>query len=121
MAVTRTMREGNRATTRLRELLARPGMVLAPFVFDGLQAKAAEAAGFETVYMTGFGTAAARGYPDVGLLTLTEMVDNARTIARSVSVPVVSDADTGYGNPVNVVRTVHEFEAAGVGAIHIED
>jgi len=96
-------------------------MLLAPFVFGGLQAKAAEAAGFDTVYMTGFGTAAARGYPDVGLLTLTEMVDNARTIARSVSVPLVSDADTGYGNPVNVVRTVHEFEAAGAAAIHIED
>jgi 2-methylisocitrate lyase-like PEP mutase family enzyme len=109
------------ATTRLRELLARPGMLLAPFVFDALQAKAAQAAGFELVYMTGFGTAAARGYPDVGLLTLTEMVENARTIARAVSVPLVSDADTGYGNPVNVVRTVHEFESAGAAAIHIED
>jgi 2-methylisocitrate lyase-like PEP mutase family enzyme len=115
------IQDGKRTTTRLRELLAGPGMVLAPFVYDGLQAKTAEAAGFEAVYMTGFGTAAARGYPDVGLLTLTEMVDNARTIARSVSVPLVSDADTGYGNPVNVVRTVHEFEAAGAAAIHIED
>jgi 2-methylisocitrate lyase-like PEP mutase family enzyme len=96
-------------------------MRLAPFVYDALQAKLAEAAGFELVYMTGFGTAAARGYPDVGLLTLTEMVENARSIARAVSVPVVSDADTGYGNPINVVRTVHEFESAGVAAIHIED
>jgi 2-methylisocitrate lyase-like PEP mutase family enzyme len=96
-------------------------MVLAPFVHDALQAKLAEAAGFEAVYLTGFGTAAARGHPDVGLLTLTEMVDNARSIARAVSIPLISDADTGYGNPINVIRTVHEFEAAGASAIHIED
>lgn len=116
-----TDNEAPSKAARLRQLLEQPGMILAPFVFDALQAKAAQAAGFEVVYMTGFGTAAARGYPDVGLITLTEMIENARTIARSVSVPVVSDADTGYGNPVNVVRTVHEFESAGVAAIHIED
>jgi 2-methylisocitrate lyase-like PEP mutase family enzyme len=110
-----------RNTTVLRELLARPGMLLAPFVYDALQARAAQAAGFELVYMTGFGTAAARGHPDLGLLTMTEMVENARTLARAVSIPIVSDADTGYGNPVNVVRTVHEFEDAGAAAIHIED
>ena len=69
------IQDGTRTTTRLRELLAGPGMVLAPFVFDGLQAKAAEAAGFDAVYMTGFGTAAARGYPDVGLLTLPQDVE----------------------------------------------
>jgi 2-methylisocitrate lyase-like PEP mutase family enzyme len=110
-----------RPPRRLRELLERPGMLLAPFVYDALQAKLAEAAGFEAVYMTGFGSAAARGYPDVGLLTLTEMVANAHGIARAVSVPLISDADTGYGNPINVIRTVHEFEAAGAAAIHIED
>jgi len=96
-------------------------MLLAPFVYDALQAKVAQAAGFEGVYMTGFGTAAARGHPDLGLLTLTEMVANARTLAQAVSIPVVCDADTGYGNALNVVRTVHEFEDAGAAAIHIED
>jgi 2-methylisocitrate lyase-like PEP mutase family enzyme len=110
-----------RSTTRLRALLSRPGMLLAPFVYDALQAKVAQAAGFEGVYMTGFGTAAARGHPDLGLLTLTEMVANARTLAQAVSIPVVCDADTGYGNALNVVRTVHEFEDAGAAAIHIED
>ena len=106
---------------RLRGRLDRAELVLAPFVYDGLQAKAAEAAGFEAVYMTGFGTAAARGFPDLGLLSLDEMVANARTIARSVDVPVICDADTGYGNAINVQRTVHEYEAAGAAAIHIED
>jgi 2-methylisocitrate lyase-like PEP mutase family enzyme len=96
-------------------------MLLAPFVYDALQAKIAESAGFEAVYMTGFGSAAARGYPDVGLLTLTEMVENARNIAGAISIPLISDADTGYGNAINVVRTVHEFEQAGAAAIHIED
>jgi 2-methylisocitrate lyase-like PEP mutase family enzyme len=110
-----------RATTRLRECLAGPGLVVAPFVYDGLMARLAESAGFEAVYMTGFGTAAARGYPDLGLLTLTEMVQNARTIARAVEVPTICDADTGYGNPLNVARTVSEYEHAGAAAIHIED
>jgi 2-methylisocitrate lyase-like PEP mutase family enzyme len=81
-----------------------------------------EEAGFDAVYMTGFGTAASRlGRPDVGLLTMTEMVDNARSIARSVQLPLIADADTGYGNAINVVRTVQEFEQAGVAAIHLED
>ena len=96
-------------------------MLVAPFVYDGLQAKAAQAAGFEAVYMTGFGTAAARGYPDLGLLTLDEMVANARVIARSVEVPVICDADTGYGNAINVQRTVRDYEATGAAAIHLED
>jgi 2-methylisocitrate lyase-like PEP mutase family enzyme len=107
--------------TRLRELLGGDRMVLAPFVYDGLQAKITEAAGFEAAYMTGFGTAAARGRPDVGLLTMNEMVDNARTIAGCVAIPVVCDADTGYGSPLNVLRTVREFEAAGAAGLHIED
>lgn len=108
-------------TGRLRERLAGGGLLAAPFVFDALQAKLAEAAGFEAVYMTGFGTAAARGYPDLGLLTLNEMVANARYIARAVGVPVIADADTGYGNAINVQRTVREYEDAGVAAIHLED
>jgi len=107
--------------SRLRDLLAGSEMIVAPFVFDCLQAKLAAGAGFEAVYMTGFGTAAARGYPDLGLLTMTEMVANARAISRSVNVPVICDADTGYGNPLNVWRTVREYEDAGAAALHLED
>ena len=106
----------------LRALLDRPEPVLAPGAYDALSARLIEAAGFAAVYMTGFGTAAARlGRPDVGLLGLTEMVDNARRIVEAVDVPVIADADTGYGNPLNVIRTVHEYERAGVAAIHLED
>src|SRR5271168_169714 len=111
----------NEQRSRLRELLAGPGMIVAPFVYDCLQAKLAAAAGFEAVYMTGFGTAAARGYPDLGLLTMSEMVANARAISQSVNVPVICDADTGYGNPLNVWRTIREYEDAGAAALHIED
>jgi 2-methylisocitrate lyase-like PEP mutase family enzyme len=111
----------NHARARLREMLARGEMIVAPFVFDCLQAKLAEASGFEAVYMTGFGTAAARGFPDLGLLTMTEMAANARAIAGAVNVPVICDADTGYGNPLNVFRTVREYEDAGAAALHIED
>jgi 2,3-dimethylmalate lyase len=108
-------------TAQLRKLLNGPGMLLAPFVYDGLQAKIAERTGFEAVYMTGFGTAAARGYPDLGLLTMTEMVQNVRAISHAVNLPVICDADTGYGNAVNVWRTVREYEDAGAAALHIED
>jgi len=111
----------NEPRSRLRDLLATPQMIVAPFVFDCLQAKLAAAAGFDAIYMTGFGTAAARGYPDLGLLTMSEMVANARAIANSVNVPVICDADTGYGNPLNVWRTVREYEDAGASALHIED
>jgi carboxyvinyl-carboxyphosphonate phosphorylmutase len=107
---------------RLRELLSGPDMVLAPGAYDCLSARLIAAAGFPAVYMTGFGTAASYlGRPDVGLLGMSEMVDNARRIAEAVDVPVIADADTGYGNPINVIRTVHAFERAGVAALHIED
>ena len=107
---------------RLAELIGTGDMILAPGCYDPLGARLIEEAGFGAAYMTGFGTAAARlGRPDVGLLTLTEMVDNARRIAQAVEVPVIADADTGYGNALNVIRTVHEYEEAGVAAIHIED
>jgi 2-methylisocitrate lyase-like PEP mutase family enzyme len=109
------------ATARLRELINGPEMLVAPFVYDGLQAKIAERTGFKAVYMTGFGTAAARGFPDLGLLTMTEMVQNVRAIAHAVKVPLICDADTGYGNAVNVWRTVREYEEAGAAALHIED
>ncbi len=106
---------------RLRALLNSSEMVVAPFIFDAFQAKIAQAAGFQTVYMTGFGTAASRGFPDVGLLTMAEMVENVRFIANAIDIPLVCDADTGYGNPVNVYRTVREYEAAGAAALHMED
>ncbi|MBV8941801.1 MAG: isocitrate lyase/PEP mutase family protein [Solirubrobacterales bacterium] len=110
------------ASPSLRELLKGPEPVLAPGAFDGLSARLIEAAGFPAVYMTGFGSAASLlGRPDVGLLGMSEMVNNARRIVEAVQVPVVADADTGYGNPVNVIRTVHEYERAGVAAIHLED
>ena len=110
-----------RPTTRLRELLRGDRIVVAPFAYDAMQAKIVEQTGFPAVYMTGFGTAAARGYPDVGLITMSEMVQNAAYIASAVSVPVIADADTGYGNPLNIRRTVREYERAGMAAIHIED
>jgi 2,3-dimethylmalate lyase len=111
-----------RRATALRDLLQRDEPILAPGAYDALSARLIEAAGFPTVYMTGFGTAASLlGRPDVGLLGASEMVDNARRIVEAVDVPVIADADTGYGNPLNVIRTVHDYERAGVAAIHIED
>ncbi|SNS80351.1 2-Methylisocitrate lyase, PEP mutase family [Geodermatophilus pulveris] len=107
---------------RLRELLAAPAPLLAPGAYDALSARLVEQAGFGAVYMTGFGTTASLiGRPDVGLLTGAEMVDNARRIAAAVDVPVIADADTGYGNALNVVRTVQLYEQAGVAGIQLED
>lgn len=106
----------------LRKLIAGPGTIVAPGAYDPLTARIFEQAGFPAVYMTGFGTAASHlGRPDVGLLTMSEMVDNARRMAQALDVPLIADADTGYGNPLNVIRTVQEYERAGVSAIHIED
>lgn len=110
-----------RPTTQLRQLLNSGTMVTAPFVLNAYHARIAESVGFQAVYMTGFGTAAERGYPDVGLVTHTEMTQNAHYIASAVGVPVICDADTGYGNPINVTRTIREYEAAGVAGCHIED
>jgi 2-methylisocitrate lyase-like PEP mutase family enzyme len=106
---------------RFHELLQRDGMVVAPGAYDCITAKLVAQAGFDVVYMTGAGTAAAFGYPDFGLLTMSEMVGNARRIAAAVDLPVIADADTGYGNELNVFRTVCEYEASGVAGIHIED
>lgn len=111
-----------RMTTRLRQLLARPGCVIAPGAADAFVARLIARGGFEALYMTGFGTSITRlGMPDVGLLTATEMVDNASRIVDACGLPVVADADTGYGNPMNVRRTVRDYEKAGVAAVHIED
>src|SRR5215510_9295280 len=106
---------------KLRALMQAPDIIAAPGVFDGLTARLVEQAGFPAAYMTGAGTSAAKGYPDFGLLTMTEMVDNAGVITRSIGLPVIADADTGYGNELNVTRTVGEYERRGVAAIHIED
>jgi carboxyvinyl-carboxyphosphonate phosphorylmutase len=109
-------------TRRLRRLMAEPGLIVAPGVADALNARMVAAEGFQAIYMTGGGTSAVRlGMPDVGLLTMTEMVDNAGRIVDASQLPVISDADTGYGNAINVVRTVRAYEKAGVAAIHIED
>ncbi|MGH9103297.1 MAG: isocitrate lyase/PEP mutase family protein [Acidimicrobiales bacterium] len=102
--------------------MAGPDVVVAPGAYDALSARMVEAAGFTAVYMTGFGTSASLlGRPDVGLTDMGEMVGNARRMAAAISVPLIADADTGYGNAVNVVRTVQEYERAGVAAIHLED
>ena len=108
-------------TTKLRALLREPGMLTAPGAYDGLTAMLVEQAGFPLVYMTGAGTSVAHGYPDFGLLTETEMVANAARMVRAIDVPLVADADTGYGNELNVIRTVQDYERAGVAGIHIED
>ena len=108
-------------TARLRELLAAGPIVIAPGAHDALTARLVAAQEFPAVYMGGAGTTAAAGIPDIQLFGLEEMVRNARLITAAVEEPVICDADTGYGNAVNVVRTVREFERAGVAAIHLED
>ncbi len=107
---------------QLRQLLARPGILLAPGCHDALGARLIEKAGFLAAYMTGNGVSASMaGVPDAGLLTMTEMVDQARRIASAINIPLICDADTGYGGIQNVMRTVREYEQAGVAGIHIED
>lgn len=110
-----------KTTTKLRQLLKSDSLIVAPFILNAFHAKIAESVGLNAVYMTGSGTSAERGFPDVGLLTMTEMVSNAKYIAGAVDIPVICDADTGYGNPLNVQRTIREYEAAGVAGVHIED
>lgn len=105
----------------LRQQLASGRMLIAPGAYDAIGARLIEQAGFGAVYMTGAGTSAACGFPDFGLLTMSEMVANAAQMAASVQLPLIADADTGYGNELNVTRTVRAYEAQGVSAIHIED
>lgn len=107
---------------QLRALLEGPEIVMAPGAPDSLTARLVERAGFPAVYMTGFGATASRlGTPDIGLLTQTEMSEHARNMTRAVSIPVIADADTGYGGPSNIHRTVREYLQAGVAALHLED
>ena len=110
------------ATSKLRQLIEQPGIIVAPGAYDCLTAKIIQQSGFPAVYMTGAGTSVARyGFPDLALASMTEMISNAADITASVSVPVIADADTGYGGLLNVGRTVRKYEQSGVAAIHIED
>jgi 2-methylisocitrate lyase-like PEP mutase family enzyme len=108
--------------SRLRELLAGDQLIVAPGVYDGISAALVGRLGFAAAYMTGAGvSASAFGLPDIGLLTLSEMAERARVLAGLLELPLIADADTGYGSPINVVRTVREYERAGVAAIQLED
>jgi 2-methylisocitrate lyase-like PEP mutase family enzyme len=106
---------------QFRDLLRRGGLIIAPGAYDCITARSIAQAGFGAVYMTGAGTAATLGYPDYGLVTMSEMADNAGRIAVAVDAPVIADADTGYGNELNATRTVREYERRGVAGLHIED
>ncbi|MEI4472440.1 isocitrate lyase/PEP mutase family protein [Frigidibacter sp. MR17.24] len=110
------------AAQRLRDRLSRPGIVAAPGAIDALTARLVEAQGFEAVYMTGLGATATRiGRPDLGLLSQTEMSDQARAMAAATAIPVIADADTGYGGPLNLRRVIDDYARAGVAAFHVED
>ena len=111
-----------RTTTKFRQLLQQPGIIQAPGAYDCLTAKLIQQAGFPAVYMTGAGTSVAQlGYADLGLATMSDMISNAGSIADILDVPLIADADTGYGGILNVRRTIRQYERAGVAAIHIED
>ena len=108
--------------SKIRQLLKEKDYLVTPGASNPLHALIAEKVGFDFVYMTGYGTSLTMfGLPDVGFLTETDMVANAKNIARAVNIPVVADADTGYGNAINVIRTIKDYEAAGVAGVHIED
>ena len=111
------------ARSRLRDLLDQGRLIVAPGVYDGISAHLARRTGHAAAYLTGAGVAASGyGLPDIGLVTQTEMVERARTVVRVLGdVPLLADADTGYGAPINVIRTVREYEDAGVAAIQLED
>ena len=105
----------------LKELLRRKKLLVAPGCFDGLSARLVEEAGFEAAYLSGGAVARSMGIPDIGLVTMSEVIERAAQVVSAIKIPVIADADTGYGNAANLVRTVREFERAGVAAIHIED
>src|ERR1051325_1051100 len=106
---------------KLRALLRREKLLIAPGCFDGISARLVEEAGFEAAYLSGGAVARSMGIPDIGPVTMSEVIDRAAQVVSAVSIPVIADADTGYGNAINLVRTVREFERVGVAAIHIED
>ena len=105
----------------LKQLLKRNQLLVAPGCFDGLSARLVEEAGFEAAYLSGGAVARSMGIPDIGLVTMSETIERAAQVVSAIKIPIIADADTGYGNAVNLVRTVREFERAGVAAIHIED
>ena len=105
----------------LKKLLQRAKVLVAPGCFDGLSARLVEEAGFEAAYLSGGAVARSMGIPDIGLVTMSETIERAAQVVSAVKLPIIADADTGYGNAINLVRTVREFERAGVAAIHIED
>jgi 2-methylisocitrate lyase-like PEP mutase family enzyme len=105
----------------LRAIMKQDSMIVAPGAYDCITARTIAQSGFPAVYMTGAGTAATLGYPDYGLVTMSEMAENAGRIAAAVDVPVIADADTGYGNELNTTRTVREYEKRGIAGLHIED
>jgi len=119
-AVGDAQRQSPSKPRRLREAIAR-GTVVLPGAFNALTAMQVERAGFDAVYVSGAGIAAARGLPDIGLLSLAEVVADAGTIAQAVAIPALADADTGYGPPLSVMRTVQAFEQAGLAGVHLED
>ena len=108
-------------STQLRQLLSKKEPLIAPGVFDGLSAKLVEQSGFSAIYASGGAIARSAGYPDIGLMTLTEVIDRLRIITEVTSCPVIADADTGFGGAINVRRTVKLYEQAGVAAFHLED
>jgi methylisocitrate lyase len=108
-------------TTQFRRLSEGKTILVAPGAFDGLSARLIERAGFPLIYVTGGGIARSMGYPDMGLLTMSEVIMRVKNIVDVTEIPVLADADTGYGNALNVMRTVREFETIGVAGIHIED
>jgi len=105
----------------LKQLFKRDRLLVAPGCFDGLSARLVEEAGFEAAYLSGGAVARSMGIPDIGLVTMSEVIERAAQVVAAVKIPIIADADTGYGNAVNLVRSVREFERTGVAAIHIED
>ena len=105
----------------LKQLLKRNKLLVAPGCFDGLSARLVQEAGFEAAYLSGGAVARSMGIPDIGLVTMSESIERAVQVVSAINIPIIADADTGYGNAVNLVRSVREFERAGVAAIHIED
>jgi 2-methylisocitrate lyase-like PEP mutase family enzyme len=105
----------------LKQFFKRDRLLVAPGCFDGLSARLVEEAGFEAAYLSGGALARSMGIPDIGLVTMSEVIDRAAQVVAAVKIPIIADADTGYGNAVNLVRTIREFERTGVAAIHIED
>ena len=117
-----TQTVANPNADRLRALLARPGLIKMPCCFDALSAKLIERAGFDVTFLSGFGASASRlGAPDTGLMSYAEVLDQARNAMHAISIPLLADGDTGYGNPMNVQRTVKGFAQAGCAAVMIED